>query len=195
MLRRRVEPHPELRSHCGGCERAGRKPLRLDSLRRSRGSGRRRLSVDPLPSNIVRPELLFEQPTLRDAKTAKGNAFAVKLEGELAPPEGFFQAKVESASWVLEIEAKEGTGAVRYAIAPTKETAAELPDAERQEYSIDHPSPKEGPFFQARVLIRSGRAWEMRSSGVRVFMEGFRILPYGESRNDWLGIDRDVTER
>jgi signal transduction histidine kinase len=151
--------------------------------------------VDPLPRNVVLRRLLFDHAVVRDSNAAKGAVFDVRLDGELAPPEGFFQAKVEAASWVLEIDATERTGAVRYAIAPTKDTAKDLPDAERQEYSIDHPAPKEGPFFQARILIRTGRAWEARTSGVRVFMEGFRILPYGESRNDWLGIDRDVTER
>lgn len=157
--------------------------------------GPSRALVEPLPRNIVPRRLLFDRAVVRDSSAAKGSVFDVRLEGDLAPPEGFFQAKVEAASWVLEIDATEGTGAVRYAIAPTKDTAEDLPDADRQEYAIDHPAPKEGPFFQARILIRAGRAWETRTSGVRVFMEGFRILPYGESRNDWLGVDRDVTER
>jgi signal transduction histidine kinase len=39
------------------------------------------------------------------------------------------------------------------------------------------------------------KQWVGRSSGIRVYMEGFRILPYGEARNDWLLIDRDATER
>ena len=32
-------------------------------------------------------------------------------------------------------------------------------------------------------------------SGVRVYMEGFRVLPYGDSGDDWLRIDEDVTRR
>jgi len=32
-------------------------------------------------------------------------------------------------------------------------------------------------------------------TGVRVFLEGFRILPYGEPRNDWLGLDDDYARR
>lgn len=151
--------------------------------------------IEPIPRGIVPRRLIFDQPVLRDAKSANGDAFEVKLEGDLAPSDAFFQAKVEAATWILEIEATEGTGQVRYVVAPTKETIEDLPDAERQSFEIDHPSPKDGPFFQARILLRTGRAWETRTSGVRVFMEGFRILPYGESRNDWLGLDRDVTER
>ncbi len=32
-------------------------------------------------------------------------------------------------------------------------------------------------------------------SGVRVFLNGFRVYPYGEVGNDWLNIDLDVTKR
>lgn len=157
--------------------------------------GPSRALIEPIPRSIVPRRLIFDRPTLRDAKVTNGDAFEVKLEGDLAPSDAFFQAKVEAATWVLEVEAIEGTGKVRYVVAPTKETIEELSDAERQSFEIDHPRPKEGPFFQGRILLRTGRAWESRTSGVRVFMEGFRILPYGESRNDWLGLDRDVTER
>lgn len=151
--------------------------------------------TEPLPRQIVQKRLLFDQPLLRDGKKIGADAFTVKLEGELAPSDSFFQAKIESATWVLEIDAFEGTGQVRYGIAPTRETSAELPDAHRKEFTIAHPTPSTGPFFQSRILLRTGRAWEGRTSGVRVFLEGFRILPYGESRNDWLGLDRDATER
>ncbi|PYQ31131.1 MAG: hypothetical protein DMF56_04305 [Acidobacteria bacterium] len=151
--------------------------------------------IEPIPRRIVGRRLIFDRPVLRDIKAAKRDTFEVKLDGDLLPPDAFFQAKVEAATWVLEIEAQAKTKRVRYVIAPTKETEAEFPDAEKQEFEVAHPSPKDGPFFQARVLIRTGRAWESRTSGIRVFMEGFRVLPYGESRNDWLGIDRDVTER
>ena len=68
---------------------------------------------------------------------------------------------------------------------------------------MPHPGGKSGPHFQARILLRTGamrgeekvRSWSGRASGVRVYMEGFRVLPYGESRNDWLGLDRDYAER
>lgn len=31
--------------------------------------------------------------------------------------------------------------------------------------------------------------------GVRVYMDGFRVFPYGDAHDDWLGIDRDVAAR
>ncbi len=39
------------------------------------------------------------------------------------------------------------------------------------------------------------KAWSGRAHGVRVFMEGFRVLPYGEPKNDWLALDRDYAGR
>ncbi|MCL5962685.1 MAG: ATP-binding protein, partial [Chloroflexi bacterium] len=32
-------------------------------------------------------------------------------------------------------------------------------------------------------------------SGVRVYLDGFRVYPYGDPSDDWLGIDRDVARR
>lgn len=31
--------------------------------------------------------------------------------------------------------------------------------------------------------------------GIRVYLDGFRVYPYGEPRNDWLDIDKDVARR
>ena len=33
------------------------------------------------------------------------------------------------------------------------------------------------------------------AAGIRLFMEGFRVLPYGERGNDWLRLDADYTRR
>ncbi|HET9625833.1 MAG TPA: ATP-binding protein [Kofleriaceae bacterium] len=59
--------------------------------------------------------------------------------------------------------------------------------------------------FQGRILIREGsisagrvklaRDWIHETHGVRIYMEGFRVLPYGEAGDDWLGIDRAYAER
>ena len=59
-----------------------------------------------------------------------------------------------------------------------------------------------GLFFQARILAREGRnfsakqrSWIGSASGIRVYMEGFRVLPYGEPADDWLEIDADYVKR
>jgi len=148
-----------------------------------------------LPKTVARDPLLFDVPRIRDSADSRGAQFIVKLEGDLAPADDYWQAKAEAATWVLEIDSLSDTNRVRYCVAPTGPPDLATPLAKREESSIPHPSPTTGPFFQARILLRTGRAWEGRIGGIRVFVEGFRLLPYGEPRNDWLALDRDATER
>ena len=160
----------------------------------------------PLSRSIVEEPLLFSSPAVRDQRGSCGasdSSFRVNLEGEFAAGESYWDLVAGIASWVLEIRAAPGDDQVRVAIAPTQKSRAEYPDADRLEKSIPHPDPARGPFFDARVLVREGRfdgnreqrTWASRSSGVRVYLEGFRVLPYGESRDDWLAIDADYTRR
>jgi signal transduction histidine kinase len=159
--------------------------------------------ITPLPKNVSKP-LLFDVPRVRDISEKAGQRFSVELEGELAPPDDYWTAMVEAASWIIEIDADRRSGKVKFVIAPTASTFEDDKiDAELREFVMPHPSPKQGPFFQARILKRVGVArgdeqlkrWAGRSSGVRVFMEGFRVLPYGEPADDWLQLDRDAAER
>ena len=155
----------------------------------------------PLPAGVVRRSLLFDKPKVRDAQTDVD--FQVRLEGELAPPEDYWIAAVTAAHWVLEIDGLSKRGIVRFCICPTQRGIEELgKQFGARHYEMPHPVGEGGPKFQARILLRTGsaggrdvRAWSGRSSGVRVYMEGFRVLPYGELNNDWLGLDRDTTER
>lgn len=161
--------------------------------------------TEPLPKGLLEGKLLFSKPIVRDARRPAGGDFRVQLEGDLAPPDDYWHAAVAAADWVIEIDANERTRKVRYAIAPTARTREHTPLAELVTFTIDHPEPKTGPFFQSRILVRVGpprgkrdegeREWRARSTGVRVYMEGFRVLPYGEKENDWLALDRDVTNR
>jgi signal transduction histidine kinase len=157
--------------------------------------------TDPLPETIVDGPLLFSRAVVRDA--AQHVPFAVKLEGELSPPEDYWVAALGAASWILEIEARPDTGLISYAVAATRQTTNDIGPFATQRYEMPHPAGAAGPFFQGRVLIRTGavkgagdlKAWSGRAYGVRVFMEGFRVLPYGEPKNDWLALDRDYAER
>ena len=55
------------------------------------------------------------------------------------------------------------------------------------------------PEFSLDRGVSEGHAlsvrWVGRMSGIRVYMEGFRVLPYGESNDDWLGLNADYTRR
>jgi signal transduction histidine kinase len=144
--------------------------------------------------------LLFEYPKVRDSRTADPGV-NISLLGDFAPGEDYWDVIAESAQWLLEIDAKSDN--VHYNVIPTRDLKKERPETEPSRLKIKHPTPDDGPFFQARILVREGqlhgsaglKGWASSASGVKVFMEGFRVLPYGEARNDWLSLDLDYTGR
>jgi hypothetical protein len=140
----------------------------------------------PLSKAVTLQPLIFEEPLVRDVRRAGGSRFSVRLDGDLTPPDDYWTAVLGAANWIIEIDANRHDHCVHYAIAPTQATNAHLPYAVRR-FKTAHPS-SSGPFFQARIIKRTGarrgelKKWTDRASGVRVYMEGFRVLPYGESR-------------
>jgi signal transduction histidine kinase len=159
-----------------------------------------RVLVD-VPVSAVGHQLLFKEPHVTDTDR-KDRGLTINLGGEFESGEDYWQPLLEAADWLIEIDAM-GSKQVRYAITPTSSTKKQCPEAEQLKTSIPHPEPKHGPFFQARILARGGsgpfntgqRAWLGRASGIRVYMEGFRVLPYGEQGDDWLDIDSDYSKR
>ena len=157
---------------------------------------------EPLPKRVLTSSLIFRRPTVRESARVN-DPFQVQLLGEFEEGEAFWQIVADAASWVIEISAEANSAKVKYSMAPTQRTLRELPEARSTTYTSDHPAPGAGPFFQTRILVREGpfsaqrpvRTWATRSGGIRVFFEGFRILPYGEAGNDWLHLDSDYTRR
>ena len=157
----------------------------------------------PLPSSVIADPLLFAAPVERDQSTeALGSPFQIILEGEFAAGEEYWALVANMANWVLEISA--GEKRVDFAIAPTRKTLGENPEAKGSRYSVGYPAQERRPQFDARILVREGRqrrftrdqrVWAHRASGIRVYMEGFRVLPYGEPEDDWLSLDYDYTRR
>ena len=159
---------------------------------------------EPLPRSIIEEPLLFDTPVVRDqGSDAKTSSFRVNLEGDFTAGEDYWMLIAEMANWVLEIRTDPNNGHIGFAIAPTKSKLRENPKIETFYHSIPHPTPERGPHFNARILVREGapkltrdqRVWATNTSGVRVYLEGFRVLPYGESKDDWLSIDADYTRR
>ena len=159
---------------------------------------------EPLPRSVVDKPLLFDTPVIRDqTNDIETSPFKVDLVGDFAAGEDYWALVAEMANWVLEIRTNPSKGHVEFAIAPTTKTLRISPQTERFHHSIPHPAPERGPHFHARILVREGslkltrdqRVWASNASGVRVYLEGFRVLPYGEPKDDWLSIDADYTRR
>ena len=157
-----------------------------------------------LPPAVLSKSPLFETPLVRDVKSDEDNKpgdFSVVLDGDFASGDEYWELVAEIANWVLEIRAEPGEKTVRFAITPTKKTQKGNPVAREFVTAIPHPDPDNGPFFDARVLVREGpvnarqdqRVWASKTSGIRIYLEGFRVLPYGD--DDWLSIDADYTRR
>lgn len=154
---------------------------------------------DEMGSPLLDSKLLFLMPEVRDADS-DDPGFQVELSGDFDAGEELWPDLANLTWWVIEIDAR--PDGVDYGIAPTDRALdSKYPDAERREFKVSHPDPDAGPFFQARVLVREGQAPRTHAtaikamSGIRVYMEGFRVLPYGEPRDDWLGITADYAGR
>jgi signal transduction histidine kinase len=159
------------------------------------------------PENLVgQNQSVIEDIEPADVERSKGAMFNCQLQGDFDAGVTYFDAVATAADWVLEVDANR-RGRVRYAVLPTKRLKGELKDqgVASRAFHVEtpHPNPRSGPFFQSRILIRDGtgtlgkdaKGWATENAGVRVYFEGFRVLPYGEKADDWLSIDADVSRR
>jgi len=158
------------------------------------------LLVASLPKTSLTGTGLFDAPRVADSP-AGDPGFDLKLEGDFEVGDNYWPAVLDTANWLLEIDASEQ--GVRYSVLPTRRTVKESPAARAHSFSEPHLAAATGPYFHARLLLREGspsgkrdeRAWSNRLAGVRVYMEGFRVLPYGEDADDWLYLSRDYNSR
>ncbi len=158
-----------------------------------------RLLVDSPAPQIIDSELLFAEAQVATTGS-RDPGFALIADGDFSVGDDYWEELGRLMSWVIEIDAREST--VQVAVAPTsahlesRRTSARVVRAQ-----LPHPLPTEGPFFQARIFVREQavrgaiRTFARRASGVRVYSEGFRVLPYGERTDDWLGLDRDYVSK
>lgn len=155
--------------------------------------------VTQLPKTVLKTPLLFPEPTVRDGDRLDPG-LALELEGEFRDPEEYWGTVHKTAAWVLEIRAARGAD-IMYSIAPTRVGRESNKFVKAVKATRPHPTPDAGPFFDARILLRPGQVptleagWTELNSGIRVYLEGFRVLPYGEPRNDWLSLDYEYTKR
>lgn len=153
-------------------------------------------SLVSLP-DIVSAKLLNKNVLVRDSLEKQNGdpGLAVNLEGVFSHGDDLWDSSVKSAHWLIEIDARDSDKTVHYSISPTKRVLSEHPETQGGKYSEPHPDPEHGPFFQGRILVRTDKSFHQRLFGIRVFMEGFRVLPYGSPGDDWLLLDRDYTQR
>lgn len=138
-------------------------------------------------------ESLLGRPIVRGTGNSDPG-FALELSGELASGDDLWVRAAEDFQWCVEVDV--AAGRIRYLISPTlsharTESLARVysfeaeadPDLRFQArfYMMPNASARRGPL---KGFVRS-------SSGIRVYLEGFRVLPYAEYGDDWLEIDRE----
>ncbi|WP_332767771.1 sensor histidine kinase [Phenylobacterium sp.] len=151
------------------------------------------LLVEALPPTVVRKPVLFGSPFVRDAR--KPGAFQVVLGGELARPDDLLPTLAESAMFVVEIDCNPDEDRLEIVVTPTRKCMTEYANAEGFRVCRKFPKDKPRVGFQARILQRMSESWPAAYRGVRVYHEGFRVLPYGEPQDDWLELDKDYKAR
>jgi signal transduction histidine kinase len=156
--------------------------------------------TERLPPAVAQKPLLFSEPVVRDVAKTGDPGFDIEFQGEFEEVGEYWDAILETTEWVTEIRARRD--GIVYVIAPTSRERDQHPESRRVTYRVPHPSPAHGPFFDARIFLRERgrgqanfRAWSSQIAGIRVYLEGFRVLPYGDRGNDWLGIGQDVGRR
>jgi signal transduction histidine kinase len=151
------------------------------------------------PQELLGIDLLVPEIAIADAQ---GPTFAIELSGELDPGDQPWPSLLAAVDWVVEIDARDEV--VHYRISPSQHRQGKQAGAEPRTFTYQRDP--HGPRFVARILARTGRQSGVRLpdlvesfgkevSGIRVYMEGFRVVPYGSPGNDWLEIDRDAVRR
>lgn len=155
-----------------------------------------------LPRKVFDDPLLL--PTLEVADSASNDpGFVVELSGEFAGSESQWPTLLAHIAWLIEVDARDEL-VVSYRITPSRNLKTHHPGAEQREFTWTRKHP--GPRFTSRVLVRGTESFPRAlkdllttfansAAGIRLYSEGFRVLPYGAARNDWLGIDRAYSSR
>jgi signal transduction histidine kinase len=154
-----------------------------------------------LPRDILQGDPAFDRPNIADVDAA-APGMTCELTGDFETGDEYWTQVVTTAQWILEVDASSRCDGILIRITPTRSGVTEFPAAEQKDFRIPHPDHSVGPHFHARILIREGgrgnrtfKQWSEKSYGIRIYNEGFRVLPYGEPSNDWLSIDEDYKTR
>ncbi|EJN10759.1 signal transduction histidine kinase [Bradyrhizobium sp. YR681] len=153
------------------------------------------LVTAPLPPGLIKERSILPEITIRDARKEAG--FEIVFAGDLSLHELELAAVPQSANWIIEIDCDADARYLTILVAPTKAGLAETPNAEAFKLKKKLPEAMAIVGFQARIFQKQNSAWPRSLIGVRVYYEGFRVLPYGDisSYDDWLELDRDYRSR
>lgn len=152
--------------------------------------------VEALPTNTVSTKMLFSHPRVHDARTSDPG-FKIEYGGDFRQSATDLPALSEAAFWVIEIVCDAEKRQVSVAVEPTKAALRheKFGAAEGWRGSYAFPKNADPVGFTARIYEREHTQWPRVFQGVRVYLEGFRVPPYGDTSDDWLDLGRDYRSR
>lgn len=145
--------------------------------------------VSPFPEDVLRPT----------KKHHKGDAgFSISIEAPEFPNySGEMGERFLSAAWGVLRGVINEKGVAEYTLdvrnpkerirfSPKEKRFAGLSNAKfRIHYFVYKPDYFRGLAFSARQAARLGRD----EGGIKIYQDGFRVFPYGDPNDDWLGLD------
>ncbi len=152
------------------------------------------LPPGPLTQSLAKISIgkpLFVTPRVRDDNGME-KRFDVVRTGDLDVGDQQFENISSAADWVIDIDCISKGGVAKVRLLPTVKFASEFPGATPRTFRVPL-NANANVSFQARILFQAAKSWAR--PGVRIYQEGFRVLPYGEQRNDWLELDEDYKRR
>lgn len=152
--------------------------------------------VAALPDRAVPAKLLFDVPMIRDTGS-RDPGFRIEFAGDFRERQSDVPALADAAFWVIEIDCDPARGKVSVAVEPMRaarrNTKFQHAEGWHQSYKI--PNDVEAIPFTARIFEAENTRWPRAYAGIRVYLEGFRIPPYGDPADDWLGLDSEYRSR
>jgi signal transduction histidine kinase len=138
-------------------------------------------------TTLLLPSVLSVHDALRDP------GFHVDYKGDFEVGASWGDEELAHADWLLEWKAPLDHSTVDFKLTDL-DSSHKAPGAVRRSFEI----PAESTIlagFEARVFVFEGKSAPRSAAGIRVYMEGFRVLPYGDYGDDWLDLDRNYSAR
>ena len=138
-------------------------------------------------------EPLFGVPFAR-LSSVNDPGFSIAFMGEFEQGDDYWEQARLNFRWCVEVDVEGGRARVQ--ITPT---VSEVSDNRFARTYRFEKRTSDQLRFQARFFVYPGasanrgplQGFVRGERGIRVYLEGFRVLPYGDGSDDWLSIDRD----
>jgi len=160
--------------------------------------------------HLLRKELFslissFTPETGTSIRQAKGDpGFQIVIRSpEFKEEEGpLSETFLQTYAWGRLVGTLDSSGVVQYTLVRRKEKQRntfkpdrKFPNVGKFSFRVDLVRYAKDQFPGGEISLREAQSIGREQGGVRIYFDGFRVSPYGEPNDDWLGIDSDRARR